>query len=66
MYADGTRVYNTVKDASIKAQLLDDLDSLFNCTDTWQLRFNADKCEKKSSVIEKSSVEKDLGVYRIE
>jgi hypothetical protein len=28
MYADDTKVYNTVKDASHKMQLQDDLDSL--------------------------------------
>ena len=83
MYADDTKVYNTVKDASNKAQLQDDLDSLVNWADTWQLRFNADKCKvlhlgknneqqdysmrrhgcNERVMIEKSSVEKDLGVY---
>ena len=45
MYADDTKVYNTVKDASNQAQLQDDLDSLVNWADTWQLRFNPDKCK---------------------
>jgi hypothetical protein len=49
MYADDTKVYNTVKDASNKAQLQDDLDSLVNWADTWQLRFNADKCKLSST-----------------
>jgi hypothetical protein len=43
MYADDTKVYSSVKDASNKAQSQDDLDSLVNWADTWQLRFNADK-----------------------
>jgi hypothetical protein len=82
MYADGTKVYNTVKDASNRAQLRDDLDSLVNWADPWQLRLNADKfkvvhlgknneqqdyCMRRHGcnervMIEKSSVEKDLGV----
>jgi hypothetical protein len=45
MYADDTKIYNTVKDASNKAQLQDDLDSLVNWADTGQLRFKADKCK---------------------
>jgi hypothetical protein len=72
-----------VKDASNKAQLHDDLDSLDNWADTWPLRFNADKCKvlhlgknneqqdysmrrhscDERVMTEKSSVEKDLGVY---
>jgi hypothetical protein len=83
MYADDTKVYNSVKDASNKAQLQDDFDSLVNWADTWQLRFNADKCKvlhlgkineqqdysmrrhdcNERAMIEKSCVEKDLGVY---
>jgi hypothetical protein len=43
MYSHDTKVYDTMKDASNKAQLQDDLDSLVNCGDMWQLRFNADK-----------------------
>jgi hypothetical protein len=45
MYANNAKVYNTVKDASYKVQLQDDLDSLVNCADTWQLHFGADKCK---------------------
>jgi hypothetical protein len=45
MYADDTKVYNTVKDASNKMQLQNDLDSLVDWADAWQLRFNADKCK---------------------
>jgi hypothetical protein len=45
MYADDTNVYNTVKDASNKVQLQDDLGSLVNWADTSQLRLNADKCK---------------------
>jgi hypothetical protein len=45
MYANDIKVYNSVKDASNKAQLQDDLDSLVNWADTWQLRFNADMCK---------------------
>jgi hypothetical protein len=83
MYADNTNVYNTVKDASNKAQWQDDLDSLVNWAHAWQLRFNADKCKvlhlgqnseqqdysmrrhgcNEKVMIEKSCVEKDLGVH---
>jgi hypothetical protein len=35
MYADDTKVYNTVKDASNKVQLQDDLDNLVNWADSW-------------------------------
>jgi hypothetical protein len=45
MYADDTKVYNTVKDASNTAQLQDDLDSLVNWAETGQLRFDANKCK---------------------
>jgi hypothetical protein len=82
MYADDTKVYNTVKDASNKMQLQNDLDSLVDWADAWQLRFNADKCKvlhlgknneqqaysmrrhgcNERVMIEKSCVEKDLGV----
>ena len=44
MYADDTKVYNTVKNPSQKVQLQGDLDRLVDWADTWQLRFNADKC----------------------
>jgi hypothetical protein len=74
---------NKVKDAANKVQLQDDLESLVNWADTWQLRFNADKrkvlhVERNNEqqdynmrrhgynervMIEKYSVEKDLGVY---
>jgi hypothetical protein len=40
MYADDTKVYNTVKDASNKVQLQDDLDSLVDWAATLQMRFN--------------------------
>jgi hypothetical protein len=45
MYADDTKVYNTAKDAPNKMQLPNDLDSLVDWADAWQLRFNADKCK---------------------
>jgi hypothetical protein len=45
MYADDTKVYNTVRNTSQKVQLQGDLDSLVDCSDKWQLRYNADKCK---------------------
>jgi hypothetical protein len=45
MYADDAKAYNTVKDASNKMQLQNDLDSLVDWADAWQLLFNADKCK---------------------
>jgi hypothetical protein len=45
MYADDTKVYNTVRNTSQQLQLQDDLDSLVDWADKWQLRFNADKCK---------------------
>jgi hypothetical protein len=45
MYADDTKIYNTVKNTSQKVQLQSDLDRLVDWADKWQLRFNADKCK---------------------
>jgi hypothetical protein len=46
MYADGTKIFNTVIDASNKVRSLDDLDRLVNWADMRrQLRFDADKCK---------------------
>ena len=45
MYADDTKVYNTVKNTFQKLQLQGDLDRLVDWADKWQLRFNADKCK---------------------
>jgi hypothetical protein len=44
MYADDTKIYNTVKNTLQKVQLQGDFDRLVNWADKWQLRFNADKC----------------------
>jgi hypothetical protein len=41
MYADDTKVYGAAKNAS---ELQVDLDRLVDWADTWQMRFNADKC----------------------
>jgi hypothetical protein len=41
MYADDTKVYGAAENVS---KLQDDLDRLVDWADTWQLRFNADKC----------------------
>ena len=45
MNADDTKVYNSVEAEDKQHKLQDDLDNLVDWADTWQLRFNADKCK---------------------
>ena len=44
LYADDTKVFSRVDKDEPITQLQSDLDSLVAWADTWQLRFNADKC----------------------
>ena len=44
MYADDTKVFAEVEKESV-AKLQQNLDSLTDWADCWQLRFNADKCK---------------------
>jgi hypothetical protein len=45
MYADDTKVYGRVDGPEDRDKLQSDLNGLVNWADTWQLRFNADKCK---------------------
>ena len=45
MYSDDTKGYNSVEAEDKQHKLQDDLYNLVDWADTWQLRFNADKCE---------------------
>ena len=44
MYADDTEVHCPVNNSEDGDKLQKDLDALVDLADTWQLRFNADKC----------------------
>ena len=44
LFADDTKVYRVLKDTGSNELQLD-LDKMSNWTNTWQLRFNPDKCE---------------------
>ena len=44
MYADDTKVYSESNNVELQEQLQNDIENLVNWADTWQLRFNADKC----------------------
>lgn len=45
MYADDTKVYRRVDGPEDRNKLQSDLNGLVDWADTWQLRFNADKCK---------------------
>ena len=45
MYADDTKVYDTVNTQSKRVELQQDLDNLVEWAEIWQLRFNAEKCQ---------------------
>jgi hypothetical protein len=44
MFADDTKIYSKIDSVDDRTALQDDLDRLVDWADTWQLRFNADKC----------------------
>ena len=44
LFADDTKVYRVLKDTD-GDELQLDLDKMSNWANTWQLRFNSDKCE---------------------
>ena len=45
IFAYDTKVYMRVASDDDKAKLQDDINSLVQWSDTWKLRFNADKCK---------------------
>ncbi|XP_076442709.1 uncharacterized protein LOC143281387 [Babylonia areolata] len=45
MYADDTKVYDSVEMESKRDRIQQDLDNLVSWADLWQLRFNASKCK---------------------
>ena len=45
MYADDTKVHGPVNTSENGDNLQKDLDALVDWADTWQLRFNTDKCK---------------------
>ena len=45
MFADDTKVWHRTKKDTDSIALLDDLDRLQSWSDTWQLKFNAEKCK---------------------
>jgi hypothetical protein len=45
IFADDTKLFDTVQDEDRCRQLQNDLDLLCDWSDTWKLRFNADKCK---------------------
>ena len=44
MYADDTKMFSDSDNLELRQRLQNDLDNLVTWADTWQLRFNADKC----------------------
>ena len=76
LFADDTKIYRVVKEASGPQQLQEDLDALVEWSDTWLLPFNEQKCKTmhfgranpqhtyymKNTQLEVSEVERDLGV----
>ena len=45
MFADDTKIYNSVNTRDQTEKLQNDINSLTEWSDKWQLRFNADKCK---------------------
>ena len=76
MFADDTKVYCPISDWSDKEELQEDLNSMCDWSDTWQLLFNVGKCKvihygknnpeytyyMKSNELSAAHEEKDLGV----
>ena len=77
IFADDTKVYRIVSSDNDRAKLQEDFNSLVKWSDTWQLRFNADKCkvlqlghnnnqytyDMAGVELQITPCEKDLGVY---
>ena len=77
IFADDTKIYRTLRNYSDFTALQDDLTSLKNWSDKWQLHFNASKCkilhlgynnlhhsyQMGESELEITRAEKDLGVF---
>ena len=78
LFADDTKIYNTIKNEEDKAILQEDLEKLTQWSDTWLLRFHPQKCKHlhighgdpnpnyeyrlMGNTLEKVHEEKDLGV----
>jgi len=76
-FADDTKLYRKVDSSNDQALLQRDLDSLCRWAGDWQMSFNVSKCKvmhtgkrnqsfdyvMEGQSLEKSSTEKDLGVY---
>ena len=77
LFADDTKVYCSGRDGAMRPLLQDDLDTLVQWSDRWQLPFNEAKCKAfhvgsdtpdyayfmRGIQLEWSLVEKDLGVH---
>ena len=66
LFADDTKIWNTIKTQSDSQSLQSDLDLLSKWSDEWLLRFNIDKCHVIHILIKKSKakyyLEKDINV----
>jgi hypothetical protein len=76
-FADDTKIFNKISNTSDQEKVQKDLHKLTEWSSTWQMKFNADKCKVLhfgnnnkqhdyligDKVLEKSSEEKDLGIY---
>ena len=45
MYANDTKVHDPVNNSEDRDKLQKDLNAYFDWVDTWQVRFNGDKCK---------------------
>jgi len=50
-FADNTKIYGAVTDEIETKTLQSDLNLLTTWTDTWQIKFNIDKCNKNLNLI---------------
>lgn len=78
LFADDTKIFNTISQKEDKTQLQSDLNKLSQWSDTWLLKFHPDKCKHmhigkpgpepdskytlKSTILQKVTEEKDIGV----
>ena len=76
IFADDTKAYKAVRNIEDQASLQNDVDSAFNWSQKWQMKFNIDKCHSlpmghsnlhypyqiDGTIIDSVEEEKDLGV----
>ena len=76
-FADDTKIFHEVSSSSEHVKIQSDLQKLVEWSNTWQMKFNADKCKVlhfgrkneqfnykiNDTVLQKATEEKDLGIY---